>query len=131
MRKAFVSSLAKRRSKRCRPFRATTARVNDVVRSVSSLYSSPVSSIASSFSSSSQRTRSDQNVSGVRPLSTRFVENLITFPSSARTKKRTIRTTSRGFASASADTVKSGDDDDDFGDDDEGEEERKLSLIHI
>ena len=126
MRKAFVSSLAKRRSKRCRPFRATTASVNDVVRgSVSSLYSSPVSSIASSFSSSSQRTRSDQNVSGVRPLSPRFVENLITFPSSARTKKRTIRTTSRGFASASADTVKSGDDDDDFGDDDEGEEERK------
>jgi len=131
MRKAFVSSLAKRRSvKSCpRPFRATTARIvnENVVRSVSSSYSSPVSSFASSFSSSSsQRTRLDQNVvSGVRPLSTRFVENLSTFPSSARTKKWTIRTTSRGFASASADTVKSGDDDDDFGDDDEGEEERK------
>ena len=136
MRKAFVSSLAKRRQS-CRP---------DVVRrlnfsSVSSRSSSsPARSIASSFSSSSKRTKLDQNVS-VRPLSTRegFVENLLTttkrnnvlssssFPSSARTTTRTIRTTLRGFASASAsaDTVKSGDDDDDFGDDDEGEEERK------
>ena len=136
MRKAFVSSLA-RRSSFCRPRATTTS--DDVVRCVSLSSSSPASSIASSFSlSSKRRTKLDQNVS-VRPLSTRegFVENLLTttkrnnvlssssFPSSARTRTRTIRTTLRGFASASADTVKSGDDDDDFGDDDEGEEERK------
>ena len=128
MRKAFVSSLAKRRSKSSRPFRATTTTsINDVVPRCLNYSPATSGSIASSFSSSSQRTRLGQNVSGGRQLSTRegFVENLITFPSSARTKKRTIRTTSRGFASASADTVKSGDDDDDFGDDDEGEEERK------
>ena len=137
MRKAFVSSLAKRGSF-CRPRRATTTTTTTgsddddvVVRCVSFLSSSSRASsgIASSAFSSLKRTKLDQNVT-VRPLSTRegFVENLITtFPSSARTKKRTIRTTSRGFASASADTVKSGDDDDDFGDDDNEEdaEERK------
>ena len=135
MRKAFVSSLAKRRGSFCRPRRATTTSSDDddvVVRCVSFLSSSSRASggIASSAFSSLKRTKLDQNVT-VRPLSSTregFVENLITtFPSSARTKKRTIRTTSRGFASASADTVKSGDDDDDFGDDDNEEdaEERK------